>query len=224
MTAPSVRTPPRGTTVASPAATRATRPSWRDPRLVVGVLLVCVSVVVGARVLAGADDTVPVLAAAVPLSAGHLLTDEDLETVRVRFAEPEEADRYLPSDAALDGVVLLRPVGAGELIPRAALGTEGDSGQVALPLAVDAARAPADVRTGSVVDVWAGPDPQATRPTSTRRLLQQVPVLSVDRPDGLGPGTVVQVVVGVPEARADRAASAVAGLSGQSLLVVVRDG
>jgi len=212
----------------SPAATRVpSRPAWRDPRLLVGVLLVCVSVVVGARVLASADDTVPVLVARGPLAAGERIEAADLGSVRMRFADAEDADRYLPADADVTGSVLLRPVGAGELVPRAALGSPGDAGQVAVPLPVDATRVPGGVRAGSVVDVWAGPDQQAAgrdATTRTRRLLRAAPVLSVDRPDGLGPGTVVQVVVGIPEDQADDVARAVAGLGGASLLLVARDG
>jgi len=232
VSSPTVRTPARAagssTPLPSPPATRAARPGWRDPRLVVGILLVCVSVVVGARLLAGADDTVPVLVAAGPLAAGERLDEGDLVTARVRFADAQEAARYLSDDAALTGTVLLRPVGAGELVPRAAIGPAGAPAQVSVPLPVDASRVPGTVRSGSVVDVWAGPDPQAdSRVTAhgddAERLLREVPVLSVERPDGLGPGTVVQVVVGVPEAKANRIAEAVAGLSGQSLLVVAHD-
>ena len=39
----------------SPAASRLTSPSWRDSRLILGVLLILVSVLVGAKVLSGAD-------------------------------------------------------------------------------------------------------------------------------------------------------------------------
>ena len=209
---------------ASPEAARASRPSWRDPRLALGVLLVCASAVLGARLLASADDTVPVVVAAAPLPAGERLTPDDLTTTRVRFGDDEDADQYLPAGTDVTGSVLLRPVGAGELVPRAAVGTSGDRGSVAVPLAVDGARVPASVHAGTVVDVWAGPDPDAGVPARrTVRLLRGAPVLSVARPEGLGPGTVVQVVVGVPQGRADAVAASVAGLSGRSLLVVARD-
>jgi Flp pilus assembly protein CpaB len=202
------------------------RPAWRDPRLLVGVLLVCTSVVVGARVLAAADDTVPVLVARGPLAAGERLEAGDVGTVRMRFADTEDADRYLPADADVAGTVLLRPVGSGELLPRAALGSPGDAGQVAVPLPVDATRVPGGIRAGSVVDVWAGADPQGGGgggTARTQRLLREAPVLSVDRPDGLGPGTVVQVVVGIPEDDADAVARRIAGLTGASLLLVAHD-
>lgn len=225
MSTPSVRTTARGTDPSSPPATRATaRAAWRDPRLLVGILLVCASVVAGARVLGSADDTVPVLVAAGPLAAGERLGPEDVDTVRVRFATADDADRYLAGDVDVSDVVLLRPVGSGELLPRSALGSPGDSGQVAVPLPVDATRVPAGVRAGSVVDVWAGPEQQrASGKGGTVRLLEDAAVLSVDRPDGLGPGMVVQVVVGVPETDADAVARTLAGLSGASLLLVARD-
>ena len=87
---------------------------------------------------------------------------------------------------------------------------------------------PATVRSGSVVDVWAGPDPQAAARAASgddaERLLREVPVLSVERPDGLGPGTVVPGRGRRPRGAGDRVAEAVAGLAGESLLVVAHDG
>src|SRR6478736_5540715 len=59
----------------TPTAVRATRPGWRDPRLWVGVLIVAVSVVAGARVLAAADDTVAVWAVAADAGPGAALTE-----------------------------------------------------------------------------------------------------------------------------------------------------
>ena len=69
-----------------PPATRSTNPGWRDPRLWVGVVLVTGSVVAGARIMAGADDTTAVWAASGDLVAGQTLTTEDLTATRVRFA------------------------------------------------------------------------------------------------------------------------------------------
>ena len=57
--------------------------------------MVCLSVLVGARVLAGADDTVAVLAARESLVAGQRVGPGDLTEVRLRFASDEDADHYL---------------------------------------------------------------------------------------------------------------------------------
>jgi flagella basal body P-ring formation protein FlgA len=116
------RTSSTSTGIPSPPAVRARRRSWRDPRLAVGVLLVTGSVLAGAQVLASSDDTVAVLTARGPLAAGQQVHADDLSTVRLRFSSEADADRYLPADAEVDGVVLQRPVGPGELVPRAALG------------------------------------------------------------------------------------------------------
>lgn len=224
----SVLRPPTGHRPPSLAATRARRPSWRDPRLAIGVLLVCVSVLIGARVLAASDDTVVVLAARGPLVAGQQIAADDLTAVRLRFASEDDAARYLSADQELaTGTVLLRPVGAGELVPRTAV-SSGGGGLVELPLAVDPGRVPASVRVGSVVDVWAttGEDGDAggsLRERRTERLLIEVPVLSVSRASGLGAGGLRQVVVGIRDEDKSAVAQAVAGLDG-SLVVLRRPG
>jgi Flp pilus assembly protein CpaB len=205
----------------SPPALRGRRPSWRDPRLAVGVLLVVGSVLVGARVLAGADDTVPVLAAREPLAAGQRLEQGDLETVRLRFDSEADADRYLPGDASVpEGGVLLRAVGAGELLPRTALDAAGARPLSELPLSVDPGRVPAGVRAGSVVDVWVAPAVEGE--TEPEQLLEEAPVLAASRAGATGPGGMRQVVVGVPVDAEPQLARVVARLGGDAALVVVR--
>lgn len=138
-----------------PPATRVTRPGWRDPRLWIGVAIVTVSVVVGARLLGSADDSVAVWAATDDLAAGHELTGDDVAARRVRFAEAAQLDRYFPADEALPAEGrLLRGVGKGELVPRAAVGVAEDTGLLSLPISVDPALVPPAVGEGSVVDVY----------------------------------------------------------------------
>jgi hypothetical protein len=168
-----------------------------------GLALVCLSVLVGARVLQHADDTVPVLAARDALAAGMPVRADDLMTVRVRFGSAADADRYLSGAADLtDGAVLLRPVGPGELVPRAALGPAGGQLAVELPLAVDPGRVPSGVHVGSLVDVWvtaSGDDGRSAGTTThTERLLTGVSVLSTTSSSVVGPSGVRQVVVAVP--------------------------
>lgn len=211
-----------GTGTASPPASRARRPSWRDPRLAIGLALVCVSVLVGARVLSAADDTVAVLAARDSLAAGQRVTAEDLTEVRLRFASEEDADRYLAGDQAVpEGAVLLRPVGAGELVPREALATGGE-GLVELPLSVDPGRVPGSLRAGSVVDVWVTGD-GGNGGGRTEQLLSKVPVLDVSRAGGFGADGMRQVVVGIAADEESSLQDVVDRLHG-SLLVVRRPG
>jgi hypothetical protein len=217
----SVLRPPSGREVASPPAIRASRPSWRDPRLAIGLALVCLSVLIGARVLAGADDTVAVLAARSDLVAGQPVGADDLVEVRLRFTSEEDADRYLAAgDELPGGAVLVRPVGPGELVPRSAVSTS-EGGLVEVPLSVDPGRVPASVRAGSVVDVWVTAADDGGR--RSEQLLAEVPVLSVSRASGLGAGGMRQVVVGIPTDD-ESALDEVVGRLGGSLVVVRRPG
>ena len=54
-------------------ATRLQRPSWRDSRLIVGIVLVLLATALGAKAVASADDRVPRYAAATTLKPGDRL-------------------------------------------------------------------------------------------------------------------------------------------------------
>lgn len=138
-----------------PPALRAGRPGWRDPRLWLGVLLLAGSVVLGARLLAAADDTVTVWAMAADRGSGTPVSADDLVVQRVRFADGAALARYFPADRPVPAdLVLRRAVGSGELLARSAVGAADDEPVLQVPLAVDPQRVPPDVGSGSVVDVW----------------------------------------------------------------------
>jgi hypothetical protein len=184
-----------------PPATRAVRPGWRDPRLWIGIAIVAVSVVAGARLLGTADDSVAVWAAADDLVAGQELAGDDLSPRRVRFVAADDLHHYWPADEALPaGARLLRQVGAGELVPRDAVGTEQEDGLLAVPLAVEPTLVPPGVAAGSVVNVYvsaSGRCPECTGPALTGVTVAAAPVL--DELTGTR-----QLVVSVEEGDADR--------------------
>ena len=139
-----------------PSATRSATPGWRDTRLWVGLLIVTVSVVVGGRLLAAADDTVEVWAAAADAGPGARLTKDDLVARRVRFGDAASLAEYLAVAEPLpEELRLVRGVGAGELVPRGAVSTDDRTDDtVELPVAVEADQVPTSVHAGSVVDVY----------------------------------------------------------------------
>lgn len=142
---------------ASPKAGRLATPGWFDGRLVLGVLLVLVSVVVGARVLAAGDRTTAVWTAARDLAPGTTLTADDLHTTRVRLFDT--GSRYLAApDRGFVGYVLDRPVAAGELVPVAALKPPSSQDLRSVSVPVLPGRYPADLARGERVDVWATPN------------------------------------------------------------------
>ena len=132
-------------------ANRLRAPSWRDPRLLVGILLVLGSVVAGARLVASFDHRVPVYAAAVALAPGQAVRPDQL--ARVDVALGGQAERYLSAETTFStGTVALRQVEAGELVPASALGRAHQVGKpVMVPIDQDAAGL---LSVGDLVDVW----------------------------------------------------------------------
>ena len=222
---------------APPQAVRARRPGWRDPRLWVGVAIVAACVAIGARVLGSADETVGVWAVRADAGTGAILSRDDLEVRRVHFASAGDLDGYLRADEALpDSLPLARPVGAGELLPRAAVAAEGATDTVQLPLPVDPAQIPPAVRSGSVVDVYvigtgsgavAGPDDPAVDPTGVTPAtpaLSAVTVIAapgVDETFGSGQ-TQRQLTLAVPEKRAQAFFGLLGSLADPTISVVLR--
>lgn len=169
---------------ASPPATRQRRSRWRDPRMWLGVLLVVASVVAGAKVLAAADDTVAVWQVVHDLPAGGAVHSSDMRVTRAHFDEADVAAQYLLADEPITpGAHATRDLHAGEMLAVAAVSSTSSPLRRQLPLGVPSGAAPADLRAGDHVEVWAVADPSngaagAARP-EPRRVLADVVVLSV---------------------------------------------
>jgi hypothetical protein len=210
-----------------PPATRSQSPGWRDPRLVVGVVIVAVCVLLGARVLAGADDTVAVWSLRHDVPAGTTIDRDDLVVARVHFTGAG-ADRYVPAAAMPDpGSTATHDLGAGELLPRSAVATQDRAGLVEVPLSVAPDDLPASVRQGATVDVWVTPKvpgPGDDRVTA-RLALDGVVVVAVPAArDSLAPRTTQQVVVGVDEDRAGDLGDALGQLADGRVVLTRRAG
>ncbi len=187
------------TTPSSPQALRVRRSRWRDPRLWFGVLLVLAAVVVGAKVLAAADNTVPVWALDHPASAGMAITQADVRAIRVHFSGSGNENLYWLADQALPSpAYLTRDVGTGELLARSALTTDQTVVPHELPLAVAAAGAPAGLAPGDHVEVWAVPPAQDVR-GHAQLVLSDTAVLSVGTAAVTGVAADRQFVVALPD-------------------------
>ena len=187
-----------------PTAARLRKPSWRDTRLVVGLVLVLLSMAIGAKVVAAADDTIPMYAAAASLVPGQPVTQSDVKRVDVQLGA--NRNRYVAADHDIaPGTFALRAVRPGELLPSSALGTSADINLKPVSVPVDEGAA-AQLAAGSIVDVWVN----AKDPTSATekygkpvKTLEGAPVASTPDVSGGGLGgasgtTAVQIMV--PEA------------------------
>lgn len=175
----------------TPVAGRLRRPGWRDPRLLVGLVLIAVAVTAVSAMVRSADTTVPYYAARDTLTPGTVITEDDVVVVRARVS----GGGYIAADGSGDdagngdagsteapwGKVVTRVVGDGELLPAAALADPEDfdgrtiAVRTALPLA-------AGIDTGSLVDVYLTVE-RAGAP-ETRLVASDLVVESVDTEDG----------------------------------------
>jgi hypothetical protein len=213
------------TQAASPPAERPRRSRWRDPRLVVGIAVVALCAVLGARLAGGSSsDTVAVWALRSSLPEGRQVTSDDLVRRDVRFTDQADADRYVSADADLPtGATLARAVGSGELLPRAALAGSGTAALTEVPLSVDTESVPATLGVGSVVDVWVTPDRSAAAPGRSVLVFDDVSVISVQRSTTtLGPTATRQVIVGVGQDQESRLPTSIAALSSGSIVLTAR--
>lgn len=188
------------------------------------MLLVLVSVVAGARVMAAADDTTGVWVAARDLAPGSVLSAEDVVARDVQLAQP---GRYLSAAQPPPvGRTVARAVGAEELVPVSALRTADapdDRRQVTIP--VERFRFPAGLRPGERVDVYLTPEPARggaagpTRP-EPERVLSAVTVAAVEEArSGFGATSgATGVVLSVAEERVP----ALVGAVGRGALHLVR--
>jgi hypothetical protein len=199
---------------------------------VVGVAVVAVCTLLGARLLGGADDSVGVWAARGALTSGQTLTSDDLVRREVRFDGQEVADRYLTADDRLpNGLMLSRDVAPGELVPRAALADAARASLTEVPLSVNTESVPATARVGTLVDVWVTPDSAVAdadargADSEARSLLvfDDVPVISLPRSStSLGPTATRQVIVGVDRDQEVDLPTSLAALAGGTVVLTAR--
>ena len=197
----------------SPPAHRLRPPSWLDPRLLAGVVLVAVSTATGARVIATADRSVQVWALTRDVAASTVLAAEDVRPARVRLFDSTPV--YLGTAESPAGRAVTHGMTAGELLPATALRTTPPGLLVNLPVRPE--NAPAVTR-GQSVDVWAG-----TRDCGPRRVLVSAAVQEVRSADTgplAGAGEALQVLLRVGPAEAERLLTVLGAESTVRLVVV----
>ena len=152
----------------TPIAGRLRRPGWRDPRLLVGILLIAIAVTSVSAVMRSADKTTPYYAAKDTLTPGTVLSRDDVVVVKAKVSGGGyvAADDGAGSDDAVPwGKVVTRVLGEGELVPASALAEQQNfdgrtiAVRTALPLADG-------IDTGSIVDVYVTVDNDGTASTS----------------------------------------------------------
>ena len=170
------------TDLPSPRASRLPRARWLDTRLLLGVLLVLLGVVLGAKVLADADERVEVWSVTRDLGSDTVLTSSDVTVTAVRL--DRSARSYVAASEDVDGVVLTRPVGRGELLPLSAVTDDAAPDLRRVVIEVDRYGV-SGLDKGRVVDVYVVPDEAAgEEPAPPELVLGSVTVAEDVRGEG----------------------------------------
>ena len=139
------------TTVPAPAP-RLKKPSWKDPRLLLGIMLVLASTAGVVALVGSADQTTDVFVADADIPVGSPVSAEDFAVVPVRLGEVSGS--YLPAAEGIpDRSVASSLLRKGELVARSQLGTADGLKRKPVGLRVDDPL-PSGTRAGSRVDVW----------------------------------------------------------------------
>jgi hypothetical protein len=144
---------PNGSALPGPERPVPTRPRRRvDARLLVGLTLVVASVVAVVGIVSAADEGEDVLVASRLLTVGDVVTPADLDVRRVTLGV-EGHDYLTPADLPEAGVVVARTIGAGELVPRAAVGDSRSPRATTIVVTLSTALG-ATVQPGDTLDLW----------------------------------------------------------------------
>lgn len=135
---------------------RIAMPRWVDTRLLLGVLMVLLSVVVGAKVFAAAGSYTRVYVAKHALVPGEHLTSADVGVGRVRL--DGQASIYIGVAAKPPvGYVVTRYVGANEFVPASALAATAPLSGRYVTVPIQPGHLPPSLQHGDLVDVYVTP-------------------------------------------------------------------
>ncbi len=171
---------------------------WKDPRLLIGVLLVLGSTILGARAVAAADDTVEYWALNRTVAPGDPVSADDLVAVNVRLSS-KVSDNYMRIDdefaAPLSSLQWAHGAAAATLVEKSSLAATDGVGRSELPLSVAAGASPADLARGDLVDVWVGPGPGDESGDDAVRVLEAVRIIETGRESASIGGSLAQTIV-----------------------------
>ncbi|WP_154605788.1 MULTISPECIES: hypothetical protein [Arthrobacter] len=190
-------------------APRLGTPSWKDPRLFVGILLVLASVASVVALVGGADKSIPMYVAKDALTVGQPITEQSFEVVQVRLGEVDT--KYLhPGISLQPNAVAVRMVPAGELVSRSSIGSTDALDRKPAPVTVGEPL-PKEVVVGTSVDVWVALPDERNGYNEPVLMLPGAEVAALTAAStGLGSGKSTQLMVLVTDQQMPKILGAVA--------------
>ncbi|WP_077490061.1 hypothetical protein [Sinomonas mesophila] len=183
----------------NPPGSRLSKPSWKDPRLLVGLLLVLASIAGVVALVEAADRTVEAYAAKEDIAVGQTVDADRLVRIDVRLGDAES--RYLTPGSLPEGRIALQRVAKGDLVAASVLGEPQALGRK--PVAISAQETlPAEAVPGTRVDVWVAPPDGRNGFAEPKLLMPGAEIAHVETSSStLGGSRETQVLVLVEDAK-----------------------
>ncbi len=199
------------------AAARLKKPSWKDPRLLIGILLVLVSIAGVIALVGTADRTTQVYSAREDIAVGQVIAVADLSIVNVRLDDVESG--YVTVEGGLaEGRVALQRVAKDQLVPKESLGKADALNRKPVAISMEG-ELPAQAVGGARVDVWVALPGSSTAFDEPQLLLPGAEIAQVvSGSAGLGASKTTQVLVLVTDEQMPKLLGAQA--NGASISVV----
>lgn len=190
-------------------AARLAKPSWKDPRLLIGILLVLASVAGVVALVGSAGRTVPMYAAKDALVVGQKITPESFTIVQVQLGDV--GGKYMNPQVVLgENSVAVRMVPKGELVARSSIGQTDALDRKPAPVTISEPL-PKEVVVGSHVDVWVALPDERNGFQAPVLMLPGAEVAALNVAAGsLGSGKYMQIMVLVSDAQMPKFLGAVA--------------
>ncbi|HEY0259377.1 MAG TPA: SAF domain-containing protein [Lacisediminihabitans sp.] len=203
-------------TTATARSTGRPRSFWVDPRFAIGIGLVVVSVLGVLALVGAADSGVRAYAARDTLTPGDSIHEGDLVERDVRLGGLD--GKYLTSGEVPDaGLVVTRPVSAGELVPASAVGSA--TGLRVAPVVVPVrGRLAHSIVAGAIVDVWSSSETEDGVFGPPSVLVSGATVVRLVEPEGIAAQDGDSVEVLVPRTAIARVLEAIANETSISLV------
>jgi len=147
-----------------------------------GVALVIASMLLGTWVVTKADRTVPVWSASHDLAAGTLVSAGDFRAVDVQLGDA--AAGYLSTSVPIAKARIVRSIGAGELVPMAAVTSAAAAPARLVTVPIEQFHAPAGLARGELVDVYVTPRAETGKAGPSTLVAERATVHAVELEGG----------------------------------------
>lgn len=190
----------------------------KDPRFLLGIALILVSVLATTWLLQRARGGEDVYQLTAPIAEGQVIEASSVAIVSARTG----SDAYLPAGSLPEGAIATRTLGVGELLPREAVATADSLSRRQVVINV-ATRIPSATTVGSKVQVWAmeAPDVLSKNAAEPQMIASSAIILAISEPDNGLANRAQSVEISVSEADLD---NVLAATGANSTLVVVPAG